>query len=249
MARLGQRAHQLMRSLAAPLAARLAAPLAAPLAARWLLLLWLALPLPLWAEDAPASLAIPNLTVVKQQVRDWVASGRYQAECASVNAQARAYLEANLARAARPALVLDIDETSLSNYPLWDRCDFGWDPERWDRWVANGQTPAIPSTLELYRFARSRGVACFFITGRAEPLREATERDLRNAGYEGWAGLHLKPLSYDAPSVVGFKSGVRKQLTEQGYTILVNVGDQMSDLDGGYADGAFKLPNPMYYIP
>jgi HAD superfamily, subfamily IIIB (Acid phosphatase) len=32
-------------------------------------------------------------------------------------------------------------------------------------------------------------------------------------------------------------------------TILVNVGDRDSDLAGGHARRAFKLPNPMYYIP
>ena len=34
-----------------------------------------------------------------------------------------------------------------------------------------------------------------------------------------------------------------------GFTILVNVGDQDSDLAGGHARRAFKLPNPMYFIP
>ena len=34
-----------------------------------------------------------------------------------------------------------------------------------------------------------------------------------------------------------------------GFTILVNVGDQDSDLAGGHAVRPFKLPNPMYYIP
>ncbi|HEX3434983.1 MAG TPA: HAD family acid phosphatase [Solirubrobacteraceae bacterium] len=34
-----------------------------------------------------------------------------------------------------------------------------------------------------------------------------------------------------------------------GYRIIVNVGDQQSDLDGGFAQRAFKLPNPFYFIP
>ena len=36
---------------------------------------------------------------------------------------------------------------------------------------------------------------------------------------------------------------------KRGYDILVNVGDQRSDLTGGYARRGFKLPNPMYLIP
>jgi len=35
----------------------------------------------------------------------------------------------------------------------------------------------------------------------------------------------------------------------KGYTIIANIGDQYSDLVGGYAEGEFKLPDPMYYIP
>jgi hypothetical protein len=28
-----------------------------------------------------------------------------------------------------------------------------------------------------------------------------------------------------------------------------NVGDQQSDLDGGFAEKAFRVPNPFYFIP
>lgn len=34
-----------------------------------------------------------------------------------------------------------------------------------------------------------------------------------------------------------------------GFRIIVNVGDQESDLAGGHAERAFKLPNPFYIIP
>jgi len=41
----------------------------------------------------------------------------------------------------------------------------------------------------------------------------------------------------------------RKQITEQGYSIVLNLGDQKGDLRGGYAEKAFKLPNPYYLVP
>ena len=31
--------------------------------------------------------------------------------------------------------------------------------------------------------------------------------------------------------------------------ILLTMGDQLSDLNGGYAERTFKLPNPVYYLP
>ena len=36
---------------------------------------------------------------------------------------------------------------------------------------------------------------------------------------------------------------------EESLTIVANYGDQWSDLQGGYADHAVKLPNPTYYLP
>lgn len=210
-----------------------------------MLLLTLALP----AQTVPESYSIPNLGIVKDQIEEWVKSDAYGRECSAVNAQARAYLEANLGRVDKPALVLDIDETSLSNYPLMASEDFGFNLERFNAWIDAARTPAIPSTLELYRHAKSRRVAVFFITGRGESHRGATERDLLQAGYKDWNGLYLKPPTYTEPSVVGYKAGVRQQLTAEGWDILVNVGDQFSDLEGGYAESSYKLPNPMYFIP
>jgi putative acid phosphatase of HAD superfamily subfamily IIIB len=34
-----------------------------------------------------------------------------------------------------------------------------------------------------------------------------------------------------------------------GYTIIANMGDQLSDLEGGFAECAFKVPNPLYTVP
>ena len=39
------------------------------------------------------------------------------------------------------------------------------------------------------------------------------------------------------------------QKLAQKLTIIASVGDQWSDLDGGYAERVFKLPNPFYFIP
>jgi hypothetical protein len=46
-----------------------------------------------------------------------------------------------------------------------------------------------------------------------------------------------------------FKAPERRRIAERGYTILLSMGDQQSDLDGGYAEKTFKLPNPVYFLP
>jgi len=50
-------------------------------------------------------------------------------------------------------------------------------------------------------------------------------------------------------SAVDFKAPERRKLREAGYTIVLSMGDQQSDLDGGYAERTFKLPNPVYFLP
>ena len=91
-------------------------------------------------------------------------------------------------------------------------------------------------------------MAVFFISGRPPGLLEATERNLREQGYQ-WTGVTLLPEGAHFASAADFKAPERQRITEQGYTIVLALGDQESDLIGGYAERTFKLPNPVYYLP
>jgi hypothetical protein len=148
----------------------------------------------------------------------------------------------------KPALVLDIDETSLSNYRYLQATDFTNTVGALALAVINADTPAIRPTLNLFEAARAHRVAVFFITGRPDNIpgvRSQTVANLRAAGYQGWAGLSLNPGGLET---VPYKSGERARIEGRGYRIVANVGDQESDLQGGHADRAFKLPNPFYFI-
>ena len=48
---------------------------------------------------------------------------------------------------------------------------------------------------------------------------------------------------------IQYKSGVRAHIESLGYEIVGNFGDQFSDLEGGFADTTFKLPNPHDFLP
>ena len=52
-------------------------------------------------------------------------------------------------------------------------------------------------------------------------------------------------------TTIEYKSQTRSTSSRGGggYDIVANFGDQFSDLIGGYADRAVKLPNPTYYLP
>lgn len=192
---------------------------------------------------------LPHLAEVKSEIIDFHDSGEWESRIDAIGAEAQERLDQELPGTKRPALVLDIDDTALSTFSIQKRLGFGWVPEAWDDWVQTGVAPAHRGILELYRHAQRSGVAVFFVTGRREHLREATERQLRAAGYTSWVGLYMKPDDYAEPSAVPYKAESRRQIEEQGFEILVNVGDQSSDLDGGHARGTYQVPNPMYYRP
>jgi len=148
----------------------------------------------------------------------------------------------------RLALVLDIDETSLSNYSDLVATDFTGTTAALTTALFAATSPPIDPTLELFDDARDQKVAVFFITGRPdlEIVRDRTEENLTGSGYSGWKQLFLKPA--DESGTVAYKSGARAEIEADGYRIVLNVGDQESDLKGGYADKAYKLPNPFYFI-
>ena len=102
---------------------------------------------------------------------------------------------------------------------------------------------------QFYLAMRSAGVAVFLITGRGEPLRAATLRNLERQGISGWEGIRFRPAEDHDRSIVPFKSGERARIESGGYTIIANIGDQESDLAGGHALHTCKLPNPAYLIP
>ena len=167
-------------------------------------------------------------------------------------------MEKRAAAVTKPAIVLAIDEMSLSNWPAyrvngWARittgaCDFDHAPCGIRAWQAMAASKALVPTLELAKRAEALGVAVFFITGRPPDLRDATERNLRQEGYR-LAGLVLLPEGASFKSAVDFKAPERRKIAEQGYTIILSMGDQESDLLGGYTEKTFKLPNPVYFLP
>jgi acid phosphatase len=59
----------------------------------------------------------------------------------------------------------------------------------------------------------------------------------------------MEPAGSHFDSAADFKAPQRAQIEQQGYTIIANLGDQPSDLAGGFAERTFQLPNPFYRIP
>ena len=206
-----------------------------------------------WGQVGPflkGEYVIPNLGSVKNQIRDYVKSGQYRDEANYVTGKAKSYLEGRLALPleGKPALVLDIDETCISNYVHIEEMDFAYQASSWNAWVNKASAPAIEGTLDLYKFARARGVSIMLISGRNLMQRVQTENNLRQVGFDDWTELVLKePNSQETTE--SFKASHRRRLSQAGYRILVNLGDQDSDFGGGFSEACFKLPNPLYWVP
>jgi len=196
-----------------------------------------------------------NLEVIRTKLVKYHDSGEYQNDQAKVINQAMLYLKNRIANNAKShksvkmAIVMDIDETSLSNYDDMVRLRFGGTLEEIKQDEDKANDPAIKSSLELYRYAKKNNIAVFFISGRKENSRAPTTKNLNDAGYVNFDGLILRPENYSEKSIVPFKTSARTSVEKQGYTIVLNLGDQESDMKGNHADKSFKLPNPYYFIP
>lgn len=193
----------------------------------------------------------PNLSQLKNECVAWHASGGYDAAVQQATSVARRHLE-NYLRGETPqnfAIVFDIDETLLSNWPYLKSHQFAITPDSFAAWTQSERAMPIAATKEIYARAQAYSIPIFLVTGRSESMREATVRDLEEAGYWGWQKLFMKPAGYQDASIIPFKSGVRQALTDHGYDIILNVGDQESDLAGGFSRHPVKLPNPFYFIP
>lgn len=191
--------------------------------------------------------------------------------------QARACVEDVLVEGGeweRPAVIFDVDETTLSSFWMLQVQDFGF-----NEWLQNSlytlaKNPAIEPVRDWFNELIDLGVQPIVITGRSETetplspidgststydIERATIDNLRSEGY-ATGGPHnsdpddyvifFKPAGY-AGSTAMFKAETRVGLRRQ-FDIVGNLGDQFGDLGDG-ADAtpevcAYKLPNPFYFV-
>jgi acid phosphatase len=195
------------------------------------------------AADEPAQPATP------EQIIAYHDSGEWDADIAAQMRKARRFVAAELrdppARR-RPAIVFDIDDTVLSSYECMKRSNF--EHVALGGCVINREQERIRPALSLYRFAIRRRVAVYFVTGRPDDIRAHTENQLNDAGFNGRHTLYMR-RDDSAESAAPEKTRYRRRITRRRNRILANLGDQRSDLVGGYAARRYKIPNPMYHTP
>ncbi|MEV4440910.1 HAD family acid phosphatase [Streptomyces sp. NPDC049577] len=223
---------------------------------------------------------IPNLTKVTDQIKAYYgdtvdkngqhyasADSNYAKQVAGIEKKAKAHLEHVVANRAKgkggkdkPAIVLDVDDTTLLTYNYELQQGFHFTPESQDAYLKSTDMAPVFGMPQLVNWAQSKGITVFFVTGRDEHQRDWSVRNLKNAGYKPAADTaHFFLKNKTTPpaylpcgakcTTVEYKSGTRAHIESQGYHIVANFGDQYSDLSGGHADKTYKLPNPMYFLP
>lgn len=208
----------------------------------------------------PSPVQPANIGDVKTEAIQYYDSGAYLTDLQLATAPAIDWIHDEAPRVERPAVVFDIDETALSNWEVLKANDFGriiggpcddlpHGPCGFRAWDSRAQSTVIAPTQDVFRTALDSGAAVFFITGRGESQRAATEQNLTATGYAGYTRLIMEPVGAHYASAADFKAPQRAEIENQGFTIIANLGDQPSDLDGGFAERTYLLPNPFYRIP
>jgi predicted secreted acid phosphatase len=179
------------------------------------------------AAAAVAGLAL-SLTAGMPAYAATVTEAQWLADVAAVTGPAQTYVDGRVAgnsSGAKLAIVLDIDNTALASY-----------------FEGGYPTPATAPVLTLAKDAHSRGVCVFFVTARVNLIDPTTKYNLTNVGYTV-DGLYSRSLIDLFGDVAAFKTAQRKKIEDAGYDVVANIGNNTTDLTGGYADQTYKLPD------
>ena len=185
---------------------------------------------------------------------------------AGATARLRPAYDAAIAAGEKPAIVFDADDTTLWTYDMEvGDMHFTYDPAEQDVWVQGERFPAVPAMVGFVNAAKAMGYTVFGLTGRNDDQKAATLGNLSKDGYTAFTsddfytkwtgkGASQQPsyitCAVSSCTTVEYKALTRRHIeNDLGYTITLNVGDQWSDLQGGYAASILKLPNPTYYLP
>lgn len=175
------------------------------------------------AHEAPVLLQGPAWAAVWQQK-----AGEYKALCYQAYNLAQMQLDLLLQKQYdKPlAIVTDIDETVLDNSPYQVHQalqNAEYSDSSWMEWTAKVDCDTVPGALSFLLYAKSKGVAVFYITNRLERERAATLKDLQRWNFPDARSEHLT-----MKTTTSGKESRRKQVADQ-FEILLLLGDNLSD--------------------
>ena len=126
-----------------------------------------------------------------------------------------------------PVLIFDIDDTLLDTNRFLKKFTM---------------MDAIEPTVTFLQYAQSIGYHIVILSARREEKREQTIENLKKIGVENYDDLILRSELDLKNTISNYKFNKRKQL-QLNYTIIANIGDQLSDFEGGHNGKIIKIPN------
>jgi predicted secreted acid phosphatase len=204
---------------------------------------------------AVAVTAVPVAAVAKEpaapappdQIVQYYEGGDYAKDLKTAADAATKSLKSQLKKKPKkPAIVFDIDDTLESTYDCAKAHNF--DRTQIALCQVNNEQTAIKPVWALLKLAQKNKVAIFVITGRPQGIEPGTRQKLKDDGLKGKYTLVMRPNADFGKPAQPYKQAERKKIAKK-YKILVNIGDQRSDLDGNPSGKKFKVPNPMYFTP
>jgi len=180
-------------------------------------------------------------------IQDYYESGMHDQEMQSVLDHAWKKLE-TIRPSENSLVIIDIDETALSNYEYFKKNNWQKDSEQnFANWKATKQATAIAPMLAFYKKLVSHGFKIMFISSRGQELQQKTHEHLVEQGYDIFEDILLRSPEkqkqlFSANAFSSFKTKKRNELIKQGYEIVACVGDQWSDLQGNNTGLKIKVP-------
>lgn len=155
-------------------------------------------------------------------------SAEYQALCLQAyNVASDRLLKAVSDGAKKPAVVLDIDETILDNsaYSAWQvATDNPYSTETWALWTDLAAAPEVPGATAFLNLADSLGVALFYVSNRDTSALLPTIKNMADLGMP-----QLTQSQFYLKTTTSGKAERRKAIEEQGYNVVLFVGDNLGD--------------------
>lgn len=188
--------------------------------------------------------------MTKLEVIDYYESGAHEQEISCILEQARDIVN-SVDILEKTALVLDIDETSLNHYKALKEYGFpqGDNHKVWNECIFADTGTPIQATLDFYKFCLDKGLKVFFVSARIADSIDVTKLALKDAGYTQFEDVFVFPkeiANYNPDQFTNFKSERRAYIESLGFKILISVGDQPSDLIGGFTKYTCELTNYLY---
>lgn len=167
-------------------------------------------------------------------------------------------------RSARPAVIVDADETVLDNSRFQAELilrGVAYTSQSWNAWVDRAEAGAVPGALEFLNYAYRHGVRVFYITNRRQPEKAGTVANLKRLGFPD---VSEETVMIREQGTTSSKES-RRQTVRSRYRVVLLVGDNLNDFNDDFAGKSIAdrkaqvdreqaefgtqyivIPNPMY---